>query len=119
MDPVAAQIHTEVALITKESAVAVAGWLAAGTVAADDLAALARRKPWEWWDTPLGRAVWEAGHSPAHVTYAVAGRLLGVTRQRVGQLVADGRLAIGPAGGVDARSLRRLLANRAASQTTP
>lgn len=64
--------------------------------------------PVEWWRTPLGRAVaWRVGHPGAvTVSYAVAGAMLGITRQGVHDLVNRGKLTRHPDGGVDPRSVR-------------
>lgn len=62
-----------------------------------------------WWATPLGRAVASSvGHpSATHVSYSVAGAMLGVTRGRVGQLIAGHKLDRHPDGGVSVDSIRR------------
>jgi hypothetical protein len=64
--------------------------------------------PIDWWRTPLGQAVaWRAGHPTAHaVSYAVAGAMLGITRQGVHDLVTRGKLARHPDGGVVPASVR-------------
>lgn len=69
----------------------------------------------DWWATPLGRAVAASvGHPTAtHVSYSVAGAMLGVTRGRVGQLVAAHKLDRHPDGGVDVTSIRRRIAELA------
>ncbi|MGW1059284.1 hypothetical protein [Micromonospora rubida] len=70
--------------------------------------------PPEWWGTPLGRAVaWRVGHPTAvSVSYAVAGAMLGITRQGVHDLVNRGRLARHPDGGVTSASVRDRLRAR-------
>ncbi|MFK3983657.1 hypothetical protein ACI2K4_25160 [Micromonospora sp. NPDC050397] len=64
--------------------------------------------PLDWWRGPLGRAVaWRVGHPTAPaVSYAVAGAMLGITRQGVHDLVSRGRLARHPDGGVVPGSVR-------------
>lgn len=64
--------------------------------------------PAEWWATPLGRVVARrVGHPGAtHVSYGVAGAMLGVTRQAVHDLVTRGRLDRHPDGGVSVTSIR-------------
>lgn len=66
----------------------------------------------EWWATPLGRAVAASvGHPSAeHVSYSVAGAMLGVTRGRVGQLVAARKLDRHPDGGVSVASIQQRIA---------
>ncbi|MDA0643221.1 hypothetical protein [Nonomuraea ferruginea] len=67
--------------------------------------------PLEWWRTPLGRAIARrVGHpSAARVPYAVAGAMLGITRQGVHDLVRRGKLQQHPDGGVATRSVRERL----------
>lgn len=62
----------------------------------------------DWWATPLGRVVaWRVGHPSADsVSYAVAGAMLGITRQGVHDLVNRGKLARHPDGGVVPASVR-------------
>ncbi|MGW0431022.1 hypothetical protein ACWDV4_00525 [Micromonospora sp. NPDC003197] len=64
--------------------------------------------PADWWTTPLGRVVaWRVGHPTAEsVPYAVAGAMLGITRQGVHDLVNRGKLARHPDGGVVSASVR-------------
>jgi len=64
--------------------------------------------PADWWATPLGRAVaWRVGHPTAEsVSYAVAGAMLGITRQGVHDLVNRDKLARHPDGGVVPASVR-------------
>ncbi|MEQ4302449.1 hypothetical protein ABNF97_13820 [Plantactinospora sp. B6F1] len=68
--------------------------------------------PLDWWRSPLGQVVARrVGHPTAEsVTYAVAGAMLGITRQGVHDLVNRGKLARHPEGGVLPSSVRdRLL----------
>jgi len=67
------------------------------------------------WTSPLGRAMARSvGHPNAkEVTYSVAGAMLGVTKQRVGQWVDDGRLSRGDISGVTSDSIRNFLRGRA------
>ncbi|WP_018657753.1 hypothetical protein [Actinomadura flavalba] len=71
--------------------------------------------PAAWWATPLGRVVaWRVGHPGAEaVSYAVAGAMLGVTRQGVHDLVTRGKLARHPSGGVTTASVRDRIDQRA------
>ncbi|HKT02462.1 MAG TPA: hypothetical protein VJT31_23280 [Rugosimonospora sp.] len=64
--------------------------------------------PVHWWSTPVGRVVAHRfGHPFAtSVSYPVAGAMLGVTRQAVHDLVARGKLARHPDGGVRPESVR-------------
>lgn len=64
--------------------------------------------PPDWWATPLGQVVARrVGHPGAtHVSYAVAGAMLGVTRQAVHDLTARGKLDRHPDGGVAVTSVR-------------
>ncbi|HEU4346739.1 MAG TPA: alpha/beta hydrolase [Actinoplanes sp.] len=64
--------------------------------------------PPEWWQTPIGRVVARrVGHPGAEsVSYAVAGAMLGISRQGVHDLVRRGRLPRHPEGGVPARAIR-------------
>ncbi|MEV4200254.1 hypothetical protein [Micromonospora globbae] len=64
--------------------------------------------PLDWWRTPLGQVVAaRAGHPTAEsVSYAVAGAMLGITRQGVHDLVTRGKLARHPEGGVLSTSVR-------------
>ncbi|GAA2224438.1 hypothetical protein ACFY2R_25905 [Micromonospora olivasterospora] len=70
--------------------------------------------PPQWWGTPLGRAVaWRVGHPTAtSVSYAVAGAMLGISRQGVHDLVTRGRLTRHPDGGVTPESVRDRLRAR-------
>ena len=64
--------------------------------------------PPDWWATPLGRVVLLRVGYPGKeaVSYAVAGAMLGVTRQGVHDLVTRGKLARHPDGGVTVTSIR-------------
>jgi hypothetical protein len=64
--------------------------------------------PIGWWQTPLGRVMARrAGHPGAEsVSYAVAGAMLGITRQGVHDLVTRGKLARHENGGVTTSSVR-------------
>jgi hypothetical protein len=72
--------------------------------------------PARWWQTPLGLAVARrAGHPGAEaVSYAVAGAMLGVTRQGVHDLVTRGKLARHDDGGVTTASVQDRINQRAA-----
>ncbi|MEW2594569.1 hypothetical protein AB0893_29585 [Micromonospora aurantiaca] len=68
--------------------------------------------PLDWWRSPFGQAVARrVGHPTAEsVSYAVAGAMLGITRQGVHDLVSRGKLARHLEGGVRSASVRdRLL----------
>ncbi|MEU5722687.1 hypothetical protein [Micromonospora sp. NPDC047738] len=68
--------------------------------------------PLDWWRSPLGQIVARrVGHPTAEsVSYAVAGAMLGITRQGVHDLASRGKLARHPAGGVLSAAVRdRLL----------
>ncbi|RLP84317.1 hypothetical protein EAD89_26530 [Micromonospora sp. BL4] len=68
--------------------------------------------PLDWWRSPFGQAVARrVGHpTAASVSYAVAGAMLGITRQGVHDLVSRDKLARHPEGGVRSASVRdRLL----------
>ena len=69
--------------------------------------------PLDWWQTPLGQVVARrAGHPTAtSVSYAVAGAMLGITRQGVHDLVSRGKLTRHPEGGVVPDSIRTRLQN--------
>lgn len=71
--------------------------------------------PDDWWATPLGRLVAQSvGHPSAEaVSFSVAGAMIGVSKGRVQQLVADGRLERHPDGGITSTSVR-MHARRAA-----
>ncbi|PPK65545.1 hypothetical protein V5P93_005017 [Actinokineospora auranticolor] len=63
--------------------------------------------PAGWWGTPFGRVVaLRAGYPGVdHVSYSVAGAMLGVTRQGVHDLVTRGKLDRHPDGGVTTESI--------------
>lgn len=63
--------------------------------------------PAGWWGTPFGRAVaLRAGYPGVdHVSYSVAGAMLGITRQGVHDLVTRGKLARHTDGGVTTESV--------------
>ncbi|MBF9131844.1 hypothetical protein I0C86_23175 [Plantactinospora sp. S1510] len=68
--------------------------------------------PVDWWRSPLAQIiVRRVGHPAAEsVSYAVAGAMLGITRQGVHDLVTRGKLTRHPDGGVLPSSVRdRLL----------
>jgi hypothetical protein len=69
--------------------------------------------PVEWWHTPLGGVVARrVGHPAAEsVSYAVAGAMLGITRQGVHDLVRRGKLPRHPDGGVPSAAIRDRLRN--------
>jgi hypothetical protein len=73
--------------------------------------------PAAWWRTPFGTVVaHRLGHPSAEtVSYAVAGEMLGITRQGVHDLVSRGKLARHVGGGVVVDSVRARL-NRAAAR---
>ncbi|ODU06380.1 MAG: hypothetical protein ABS81_04880 [Pseudonocardia sp. SCN 72-86] len=62
-----------------------------------------------WWQTPLGQVmVRRVGHPAAEaVSYAVAGAMLGITRQGVHDLVTRGKLDRHDNGGVTTTSVQR------------
>lgn len=68
----------------------------------------------DWWGSPLGQAVARSvGHPDAdHVSYSVAGAMLGVSKQAVAKMVGTGRLSRGPDGGVTTASIQQLLRQR-------
>lgn len=70
--------------------------------------------PAEWWSSPLGNAVALAvGHPAAQsVSYAVAGAMLGITRQGVHDLVRRGKLPRHRDGGVPPGAVRDRLRGR-------
>lgn len=70
--------------------------------------------PADWWRTPLGQVVARrVGHPTATtVSYAVAGAMLGITRQGVHDLVRRGKLSRHPDGGVYPTSVRDRLRQR-------
>jgi hypothetical protein len=67
--------------------------------------------PVDWWRTPMGQVVvWRVGHPTAdHVSYPVAGAMLGISRQGVHDLVSRGKLTRHPDGGVVPASIRARL----------
>ncbi|HEY6737367.1 MAG TPA: hypothetical protein VI076_00815 [Actinopolymorphaceae bacterium] len=76
--------------------------------------------PPAWWRTPLGGVVARRlGHPGATaVSYAVAGAMLGITRQGVHDLLVRGKLTRHPDGGVDVASVQaRLTALDTAQET--
>ncbi|TCO58256.1 hypothetical protein [Actinocrispum wychmicini] len=64
--------------------------------------------PAGWWRTPLGRVVLRQMGFPgkAAVSYAVAGEMLGMTRQGVHDLVTRDKLTRHPDGGVTVTSIQ-------------
>lgn len=70
--------------------------------------------PDDWWRTPLGRTVVaRVGHPDRiRVPYALAGAMLGMTRQGVHDLVRRGKLARHPDGGVTVASVRERVRSR-------
>jgi hypothetical protein len=68
--------------------------------------------PEAWWGTPLGAVIARRiGHPTAErVSYAVAGAMLGITRQGVHDLVTRQKLHRHPDGGVTSSSIRDRLA---------
>lgn len=70
--------------------------------------------PESWWATPLGRvAARRAGHpSRQHVSFGVAGAMLGITRQGVHDLVNRNKLHRHPDGGVTVESIQARLNRR-------
>jgi hypothetical protein len=69
--------------------------------------------PLDWWRSPLGQlTVRRVGHPTApSVSYAVAGAMLGITRQGVHDLVSRGKLDRHPEGGVVPASIRNRILN--------
>ncbi|MEU4532550.1 hypothetical protein AB0F49_30400 [Micromonospora ureilytica] len=67
--------------------------------------------PLDWWRSPFGQAVARrVGHPTAEsVSYAVAGAMLGITRQGVHDLASRDKLARHPEGGVRSASVRARL----------
>jgi hypothetical protein len=64
--------------------------------------------PAEWWQTPLGRVVLSQVGFPGReaVSYAVAGAMLGMTRQGAHDLVTRNKLGRHPDGGVTVTSIQ-------------
>jgi hypothetical protein len=73
--------------------------------------------PAAWWATPFGRVVLQRIGHPGRerVTYAVAGAMLGISRQGVHDLLNRGKLAAHPDGGVSTASVRARATRRSAS----
>jgi len=81
--------------------------LAAQTVI--DLAAvLPEDIPDEWWASPLGRLVAQSvGYPSAEaVSFSVAAAMLGISKTRVQQLIAAGKLERHPDGGITSASVQ-------------
>jgi hypothetical protein len=95
-----------------------AGLVAARLVAALYTADAPFDPPAGWWRTPLGQVVVRRVGHPAveAVAYAVAGAMLGMTRQGVHDLATRGKLARHPDGGVTVASVRARLRQRDAEQ---
>lgn len=74
-----------------------------------------------WWQSPLGRVmVRRVGHPAAEaVSYAVAGAMLGITRQGVHDLVVRGKLDRHASGGVTTASVQRRINSSDARATQP
>jgi hypothetical protein len=70
--------------------------------------------PSDWWRTPLGRiALVQLGFPGREaVTYAVAGDMLGMTRQGVHDLVTRNKLVRHPDGGVTVTSVQQRVKER-------
>jgi hypothetical protein len=70
--------------------------------------------PATWWATPLGRVTARRAGHPARdsVSFAVAGAMLGITRQGVHDLVNRDKLRRHPDGGVTVASVRARLDQR-------
>ncbi|MDY7090178.1 MAG: hypothetical protein SYR96_34435 [Actinomycetota bacterium] len=64
--------------------------------------------PADWWASPLGQVVARrAGHPWSEsISYAIAGAMLGISRQGVHDLVKRGRLPRHPDGGVPSAAVR-------------
>ncbi|WP_203759396.1 hypothetical protein, partial [Actinoplanes octamycinicus] len=77
--------------------------------------------PVEWWRTPLGQAVARrVGHPfAASVSYAMAGAMLGISRQGVHDLVRRGKLPRHPDGGVPVSAVRERLLATSPLATSP
>lgn len=75
----------------------------------------------DWWGTPLGQAVARSvGHPDAdHVSYSVAGAMLGVSKQAAAKMIGTGRLSRGPDGGVTTASIQQLLRQRESNGSGP
>lgn len=76
--------------------------------------------PTAWWGTPLGRVVARTlGHPGTEaISYAVAGAMLGVTRQAVHDLVVRGKLERSVDGGVVVASVQARLVSRRSRTAT-
>ncbi|MQY06990.1 hypothetical protein [Actinomadura macrotermitis] len=74
-----------------------------------------------WWQTPFGRVmVRRVGHPMADsVSYAVAGAMLGITRQGVHDLVVRGKLDRHEDGGVTTASVQRRITSSVTRDTRP
>ncbi|MCA2229345.1 hypothetical protein [Nonomuraea aurantiaca] len=74
-----------------------------------------------WWQTPLGQVmVRRVGHPAAEaLSYAVAGAMLGITRQGVHDLVTRGKLDRHESGGVTTASVQRRITSSDARETRP
>ena len=86
--------------------------------AADTLTAVIGIRPVEWYaTTPLGRriVVVRPGILPESVTHDAAAQLVGVSRQRIGQLVGDGRISLHDDGHADTASVLQFAQQRAAT----
>jgi hypothetical protein len=72
-----------------------------------------------WWQTPLGRVmVRRVGHPAAEaVSYAVAGAMLGITRQGVHDLVVRGKLDRHESGGVTTTSVQQRITSNDARES--
>jgi hypothetical protein len=70
--------------------------------------------PEAWWATPLGRVTARRVGHPVrdHVSFSVAGAMLGITRQGVHDLVTRDKLRRHPDGGVTVDSVRARLEQR-------
>lgn len=70
--------------------------------------------PERWWSTPLGRVTARRIGHPAreHVSFSVAGAMLGITRQGVHDLVNRDKLRRHPDGGVTVASISTRLDQR-------
>jgi hypothetical protein len=128
LDPLEILLDTEVAALRERVRQDAEMWAAQLLGADDDLARhLAVRlvaalypgdtafdPPESWWATPLGRVTARRVGHPAreHVSYAVAGAMLGITRQGVHDLVNRDKLRRHPDGGVSVASVRARLEQR-------
>lgn len=64
--------------------------------------------PADWWRTPFGQVVARRAGYPGveHVSYSVAGAMLGITRQGAHDLASRGKLDRHTGGGVTTESVR-------------